>query len=135
MADERVFYADANRIRIGTREAVFGNHKYGTRNIQSVSIATQERRIWPGVMAMIAAGILIAAGYITNSLQWVFMGAASFTGGTFFFRRRRPTYAVRIVTNKGSALVLATKQKHYVDQVKLAIERAIEATRAVASVD
>ncbi len=135
MADERVFYADANRNRIGTREAVFGNHKYGTRNIQSVSIATQERRIWPGVMAMIAAGILIAAGYITNSLQWVFMGAASFTGGTFFFRRRRPTYAVRIVTNKGSALVLATKQKHYVDQVKLAIERAIEATRAVASVD
>lgn len=130
MADERVFYSDANRVRIGTRDAVFGNHKYGTRNIQSVVIATQERRIWPGVMAFMAAGVLIVIGYITNSTQWVLMGAASFTGGTFFFKRRRPTYGVRIVTNKGPVLVLASKQKSYVDDVKFAIERAIEATQA-----
>ncbi|MDA1035292.1 MAG: DUF6232 family protein [Chloroflexi bacterium] len=135
MADERVFYSDANHIRVGTREAVFGNHKYGTRNIESVGIATQERRIWPGVMAFIAAGILITLGYVTNSTQWIFMGAASFTGGTFFFRRRKITYGVRIVTNKGPVLVLASKQKPYVDDVKLAIERAIEATRAEAVVD
>ena len=107
---------------------MFGNHKYGTRNIESVSIATQERRIWPGMMAFIAAGILIATGYITNSVQWIFMGAASFTGGTFFFRRRKTTYGVRIVTNKGPILVLASKQKSYVDDVMFAIERAIEAS-------
>ena len=135
MADERVYYADANHIRIGTREAVFGEHKYGTRNIRSASIATQERRLWPGVLAVIAAVILIAMGYITNSVQWVFMGAASFTGGTFFFRRRKPTYAVRIVTNKGAVLVLATKQKHYADEVRLAIGRAIDATRPEAAAE
>ena len=129
MADERVFYSDANHIRVGTRDAVFGNHKYGTRNIESVSIATQERRIWPGVMAFIAAGILIVIGYMTTSTQWVLMGAASFTGGTFFFKRRKHTYGVRIVTSKGPVLVLASKQKSYVDDVKFAIERAIEATR------
>lgn len=129
MADERVFYSDANRVRIGTREAVFGSHKYGTRNIQAVSIATQERRIWPGVFAYIGAGVLIVAGYVSNDVQWVFMGAASFTGGTFFFRRRKITYGVRLTTNKGVVLVLATKQKAYVDDVKLAIERAMEATR------
>jgi len=135
MTDERVFYSDANHIRVGTRAAVFGNHKYGTRNIESVSIATEERRIWPGVLAIIGAAVLITIGYIGNSVQWVFMGAASFTGGTFFFRRRKATYGVRIVTNKGPALVLASRQKSYVDDVKFAIERAIEATQVEAVVD
>jgi hypothetical protein len=129
MTSERIFYSDANGVRIGTTRAVFGKHQYGIRNITSVSIASERRRLWPGIMVMVIGVGALIAGLIMDSFEVMIVGAGGFFGGTMYFRRRKPTYAVRIVTNRGPVLVLASRQKWYVEQVKTAIQRSIDIAR------
>ena len=130
MTSERVYYSDANGIRIGTEKAVFGEHSYATRRIESVSIVRQTRWQTPGIVIMAFGVVLLVAGWILNITGVVFVGAAGFLSGTFYFRRKRPTFGVRIVTDRGSTFVLATFQKFYAEQVREAVLRAMEESRA-----
>jgi membrane-bound ClpP family serine protease len=129
MTSERVYYSDANGIRIGTEKAVFGKHTYTTRRIESVSIVRQTRWQTPGIIMMVLGVVLLPIGWFLGNSSVLLVGAVGFLSGTFYFRRKRPTFGVRIVTNRGSSFVLATFQKFYAEQVREAVLRAMEGTR------
>ena len=128
MSSERTLYADANGVRIGTTQLVFGQHSYATRNVSSANVVTEERRRWPGSAMMGVGGVLLVIGFLSSPTLLLF-GAVAFASGSFYFSRRRPTYAVRIVTSQGAALVLASRQRAYVESVRGAIVRAIDEAR------
>ena len=131
MTTERIFYSDSNGIRIGTVEMVFAQHRYGTRNVVSASIEQAARRMWPGMTMMVIGGALLGAGYISGSYQAMMMGAAGFLGGSMYFSRRKPTYALRLITAKGPVLVVASKRRPFLDEIKTAVDRAIDTVKAV----
>jgi hypothetical protein len=133
MTTERIYYSDSNGIRIGTAELVFAKHRYGTRNVASVSIETAARRKWPGIMAMVIGAALLTAGYFSDAFQTMLLGAAAFLGGSMFFSRRKPTYGLRLMTAKGPVFVVASKRKVFLDEIKTAIDRAIDAARPAQS--
>jgi len=129
MSTERVYYSDVNGIRVGNRELVFGERRYSPRNVASASIATERRRTWPGYLMMAVGGVLMGYAFINIDYTVAFAGVAGFLGGSFYIRRRRPTYALRLVTSKGPVLVVASKNKAFLDDIKTAVDRAIDAAR------
>jgi hypothetical protein len=129
MTNERVFYSDSNGIRVGTIEMVFAKHRYGTRNVASASIETERRRRWPGIMMMVFGAAVLGFGLIVDAYQTSMMGAAAFAGGTFYFSRRKPTYGLRLNTAKGPVFVVASRNKWFLEQVKEAVDRSIDASR------
>ena len=129
MASERIFYSDSNGIRIGTAEMTFADRKYGTRNVSSASIETEKRRKWPGIMVMAVGWALLVSGFWADSFQTMMMGAAGFAGGSFYFSRRKPTYGLRLNTATGSVFVVASRQKEFLEQLKEAVDRSVNASR------
>lgn len=129
MTTERIFYSDANGIRIGTVEMAFGNKRYGTRNVSSAIIETQTRRRWPGLSMIFVGWALLAAGFLSDSFETMLLGAAAFLGGSMYFSRRKPTYGLRLDTGKGPVYVVASKRKLFLDEIKEAIDRSIDASR------
>ena len=125
MTSERVFYSDANGIRIGTQQVVFGDQRYGTRSISSASVVTESRRSWPGMMVMVIGGILLVFGFLTDTTQPMVMGAGGFAGGSFYFGRHKPRYAIRLVTSNGDFLVVASRRKPFLEEIKAALDRAM----------
>ena len=130
MASERVFYSDVNGIRVGTHEAAFGDQKYGTRSIQVARIVTEQRRSWPGMLVMVLGWALIMGGYLSDSMDMMIAGAAGFLGGSFYFTRHKPRYAIRLTTTKGEFLVVASRKKPFLEEIKEALDRAMDAARA-----
>jgi hypothetical protein len=130
MTNERIFYSDSNGIRIGTTEMTFAAHKYGTRNVSSASIETESRRKWPGIMIMVIGWALLVGGFWADSFQTMMMGAAGFAGGSFYFSRRKPTYGLRLNTRKGPVFVVASRRKEFLEQIKEAVDRSIDASRS-----
>jgi hypothetical protein len=130
MTTERIYYSDSNGIRIGNVEIVFASKRYGTRNVASASIETETRRKWPGMTMMVVGWALVAGGFWVDSFQTMLMGAAAALGGSMYFSRRKPTYALRLNTAKGSAFVLASRRKDFLEEVKAAVDKAIDAAQA-----
>ncbi|MDA1173590.1 MAG: DUF6232 family protein [Chloroflexi bacterium] len=130
MTTDRIFYSDSNGIRIGTSEMAFGEKRYGTRNVSSASIETENRRRWPGISMMVVGTAILIFGYASDGFQTMLMGAAAFMGGSMYFSRRKPKYGLRLNTSKGPVFVLASLNKLFMDQVKEAIDRSIDASRA-----
>ena len=128
MSTDRVYYSDVNGIRIGNRELVFGDRKWSPKNVGSATIATERRRAWPGYLMMIIGGVIMGYAIVNVDYSVAFMGVAGFLGGSFYIRRRRPTYALQLVTNKGPVLVVASKDKAFLEDIKKAIERALDET-------
>jgi hypothetical protein len=130
MTNERVYYSDANGIRVGNREMVFGDKRYAPRNVTSSAIATERRRTWPGYMMMLAGAAIM--GYAISQVDYsvAMLGVAAFLGGSFYIRRRRPTYALQLTTAKGPVLVVASKNKAFLDGIKGAVDKAIAAAQA-----
>lgn len=129
MTSERVFYSDSNGIRIGTHEIAFGGEKYGTRSISVARIVTEQRRSWPGMLVMVFGWTLIVGGFISSSTDTMIAGAAGFAGGSFYFTRHKPRYAIRLSTTKGEFLVVASRKKPFLEEILTAIERAMETAR------
>ena len=130
MTTDRVYYSDVNGIRIGNRELVFGDRKWSPKNVGSASIATERRRAWPGYMMMVIGAIIMGYAIVNIDYSFGFMGVAGFLGGSFYIRRRRPTYALQLVTSKGPVLVLASKDKPFLEDVKKAVDRALIESRS-----
>jgi hypothetical protein len=130
MTDERIYYSDANGVRVGTANAVFGEHTYATSSISSVSITSMRRRQWPGAMMMAVGGVLLVIALISDNGVFTVTGIVAFLSGSFYFSRKRPTFVVRIVTSKGPVLVVASKRRYYVEQVRRAVDKAIAGLRA-----
>jgi hypothetical protein len=130
MTSERVFYSDVNGIRAGTHEIAFGERKYGTRSISRAQIVTEQRRSWPGIIVMVIGWALIGGGYLNGSTDMMIAGAAGFLGGSFYFKRHKPRYAIRLSTTKGDFLVVASGNKPFLEEVLAAIHRAMDALRA-----
>ena len=130
VTSERVFYADANGVSIGTGQAVFGEHAYATRNITSVSVVSSRRKEWPALVVMVIGWALIGFGFVFSTPGMMLVGGGGVLSGSLYFTRRRATFAVRIVTNKGPMLVLASKRRPYADQIRQAVDRAIEEAHA-----
>lgn len=130
MTNERVFYSDSNGIRVGTAQMVFAKHRYRTRDVASASIETERRRRWPGITMMVLGAIVLGFGLTVDAYQTSMMGAAAFAGGTFYFSRRKPTYGLRLNTEKGPVFVVASRNKLFLEQVKEAVDRSIDISRA-----
>ena len=77
-------------------------------------------------MMMGIGAVLLGLALATDFGPFTVTGIVAFLSGSFYFRRKRPTFAVRIVTNKGPYLVVASKRKYYVEQVRVSIDKAIE---------
>jgi hypothetical protein len=124
--EERIFYSDANGIRIGELNAVFGPNKYSTRNIQSALLARERVVRWPGYLVMLIGMAIMAYGMLT-SFAWTLVGFAGVMSGTINLARKKDNYAIRLVTNKGPVLVLASRDKAYIQTVVDSIHRALAA--------
>jgi hypothetical protein len=57
-------------------------------------------------------------------------GAAGFMGGSFYFTRHKPRYAIRLTTTKGEFLVVASRKKPFLEEIKEALDRAMDLARA-----
>ena len=128
--EERILYSDANGVRIGTVNAVFGQHKYATRNIEAALLASEAVIRWPGY-AVMAVGI--AAGFyglLGDNTTWLLIGVAGLASGTLNLARKKQNYAVRLFTPRGAVLVLASRDKAYIQTVVDAVHRAMEAAKA-----
>ena len=128
--EERILYSDANGVRIGTVNAVFGQHKYATRNIEAALLASEAVIRWPGY-AVMAVGI--AAGFyglLGDNTTWLLIGVAGLASGTLNLARKKQNFAVRLFTTKGAVLVLASRDKAYIQTVVDTVHRATEAARA-----
>ncbi len=124
MSSERVFYTDANGIRIGTAHAAFGERTYATRDIRSVSLARDRPTRWPGVLVLFLGTGVLVWGAMFNS-TWMLVGAAGAFSGSLYVRRRKTTYGVRVVTDDGPAIAFTSSNRRYVDQVVTAVRRAM----------
>lgn len=124
-----VFHIDANGVRISADRAVFAEHTYATRNIQSIVAVTDKGVRWPG-MAMLFIGFgLVAAGLVIGHTITLMFGAVAILSGSLNLARKRPKYGVRIVTQRGPVYVLASQDKPYVETVSAALSKAVDASR------
>ncbi len=111
----------------------FAKKRYSTRDVSSASIDSESRRAWPGVSIM-AVGIgLLLSGYIADSFQTMMMGSAAFLGGSMYFRRRKPTYGLRLHMTDGPVIVVASRRKAFLEEIKAAVDRAIDTAPMVAT--
>ena len=126
MTTERNLYSDANGIRIGTVNAVFGDYSYPVKDISFASRVLQRGIIWPGVTVLIVSTVLLIVGAFTNPNLMVVGAAGAFSGSWNLQRKRKKTlFGVRLLTPKGSAYVFASRDAQYVDRIVEAVKRAM----------
>ena len=124
-----VFHIDANGVRISVDRAVFAEHAYATRNIQSVVTVTDKGIRWPGMTMLFVGFGLVAAGFAIGHTITLMFGAVAILSGSLNLARKRPKYGVRIVTQRGPVYVLASQDKPYVETVSAALRKAVDASR------
>ena len=123
--EERIYYSDSNNVRIGAMTAVFGQYRYATRNIEALSLAEESVIRWPAYAVMLVGVVALVYGTLTGNTTWLLIGVAGIGSGLLNFARKKRTYALRIVTPKGPVLVLAAKDRAYVQRVLAGLERAV----------
>ena len=124
MATE-VFHMDANGVRISAQRAVFAEHAYAPRNIQSVDRVEDKGIRWPGIgMLFLGFGIMIA-GLILQHTITLMVGAVAVMSGSLNLARKKPRYGIRITTQRGPVYVLASRDQRYVGVVADALLRAV----------
>ncbi len=124
-----VFHMDANGVHISVDRAVFADHKYATRNISAVSTVMDRGNRWPGRITLGIAFVLITAGFVIDSMPVMFLGAAAVLSGSLNLARKKSQYGLRIRTQRGPVYVLASSDKHYVEIVSGALQRAMSDAR------
>jgi hypothetical protein len=127
-ATERTYYADANGLRVGNVNAVFGEHTYATKGLSAVSVVETRRLRWPAFLVIVVGTGAIIYGMLGNGVYMI-VGAAGLLSGTFNLKRKKPMFGVRIVTNGRVAFVLASPDKSYVEMVADATRKAISSAR------
>ena len=133
--EERILYSDANGVRVGTVNAVFGKYRYATRNIEAAILASEAVVRWPGY-AVMAVGVACGFyGLLSDTTTWLLIGVAGLASGTLNLARKKQNYAVRLIIPKGPVLVLASRNKAYIQTVVAAVQRAMEAARAPAEAE
>ena len=124
MATE-VFHMDANGVRISAQRAVFAEHAYAPRNIQSVDRVEDKGIRWPGQATLVLGFAIIIAGFIMQHTITVMVGAVAVMSGSLNLARKRPRYGIRITTQRGPVYVLASRDQRYVEVVADALLRAV----------
>lgn len=126
MTTERNLYSDANGVRIGTINAVFGDYSYPVKDISFVNRVLQRGVIWPGVIVLIVGTVLLLVGAFTNPSLMLVGAAGAFSGSWNLQRKRKKTlFGVRLLMPTGSAYVFAARDVRYVDRIVDAIRRAM----------
>lgn len=118
---------DANGVRISAQRAVFGEHAYATRNIQSVDRVEDKGVRWPGMGTLFIGFVIISVGFVMQHTVTVMIGAVAVLSGSLNLARKRPKFGIRITTQRGPVYVLASMDKRYVEIVADALLRAISA--------
>lgn len=124
MATE-VFHMDANGVHITQRRAVFGEHAYAPRNIQSVDRIEDGGVRWPGRFTLLLGFAIIGVGFLLQQTLVVLVGAVAVMSGSLNLARKRSRFGIRIMTQRGPVYVLASRDKRYVEVVADALLRAI----------
>ena len=125
MATE-VFHMDANGIFISWESAIFGEHQYLIKNVDSVSTVEDRPKRWPG-RATQGIGIgLIVVGFIIAQTVAVMLGAVALLSGSINLSKKRSRFGVRLGTKRGLVFVLASSDKQYVETVTKAMQKALE---------
>ncbi|MEX2598394.1 MAG: DUF6232 family protein [Dehalococcoidia bacterium] len=131
--EERVFYSDANGIRIGSRNVEFGEYKYATRNVEAAYVVRQKMLRWPAFL-IIAIGVgLFGYGFVSGDPIWFVVGMAGLVSGVINLSRKKRDHGVRLITAKGPVMVFATPEKAYAEKVLFSMRQAIEATSGTRS--
>ena len=130
MTEERVFYADANGVRISASRLVFGSHTYATRNVSSAFFIEERGITWPAYLVIVGGLGLLAWGAL-GSPTWGVVGFLGIVSGLFNLSRkkRRRNYSIRLTTAKGPVLVLASRNRAYVDRIVPALHKAMALAR------
>ena len=116
---------DANGVRISAQRAVFAEHAYAPRNIQSVDRVEDKGIRWPGQATLVLGFAIIIAGFIMQHTITVMVGAVAVMSGSLNLARKRPRYGIRITTQRGPVYVLASRDQRYVEVVSDALLRAV----------
>ncbi len=116
---------DANGVRISAQRAVFAEHAYAPRNIQSVDRVEDKGIRWPGQATLALGFAIIIAGFIMQHTITVMVGAVAVMSGSLNLARKRPRYGIRITTQRGPVYVLASRDQRYVEVVADALLRAV----------
>ena len=116
---------DANGVRISAQRAVFAEHAYAPRNIQSVDRVEDKGIRWPGQATLVLGFAIIIAGFIMQHTITVMVGAVAVMSGSLNLARKRPRYGIRITTQRGPVYVLASRDQRYVEVVADALLRAV----------
>ncbi len=125
--EERIYYSDANGVSVGTANVIFGKYKYATHNIESVGLVQRGAPRWPGLaIVLVGLGCLVYAAF--SDPTWYLVGAAGIISGAFNLWRKKPNFALQVITPRGPVLVLASRQKRYVETVMAALVRAMDAS-------
>ena len=124
MATE-VFHMDANGVRISAQRAVFGEHAYAPRNIQSVDRIEDKGIRWPGQATLFLGFVLMGVAILLGHTVTLLIGAVAVTSGSFNLARKKPRYGIRITTQRGPVYVLASRDQRYVEVVADALLRAV----------
>ncbi len=133
MAEERNLYSDANGIRIGTVNAVFGDYSYPIKEISSVSIMTDRGIRWPGITVLIVGTVLLIYGAFTNPNLMIIGAAGAFSGSWNLQRKmKKALFGVRLLTPTGSRYVFASRDKRYVERIIETVKRAMAVSEAEA---
>src|SRR5690606_23667631 len=120
---------DANGVRIGSVNAVFGRHRYSVRNSEAVSLAEERLVRWPAYLVVPVGLVCLFFRIFWRWPTSILIRAAGNLSGVLHLARKKPTYAARIITPKGPVLVVAAKDKAYVQRVIDALDRAIRDTQ------
>lgn len=126
MGDEKEtsFYANQNGVRITSTRAVIGAKTYSMANISSVELAV----IPPSTGALyvlIIAGVLLALCVFVDGMRWLaLLGGFLLLLGIALLRMAKPSYAVKIESSSGSANVITSQNKSYIEGIVTAMNEA-----------
>ena len=128
MATE-IFHMDSNGISVSVESAIFGEHEYQVKNIESVAIVEDKAKRWPGRMTLLIGIVLIVIGFVIEQTVGMMLGAVALLSGSINISRKRSRFGLRIMTKRGAVFVLASQDRGYVETVSIALQTAIDSSR------
>jgi hypothetical protein len=126
MADEVQVYRDAN-IQVTNLRAILHGKTYAMANITSVSMFTEVRSKFPGVVVGFLGVVLLLSGFGSREALGCFIvfGLVLIAVGIAYFVAQKDRYWVRIGSASGEMNALTSQNREYIERVVNAMNEAI----------
>ncbi|MDH5523096.1 MAG: DUF6232 family protein [Desulfobulbaceae bacterium] len=124
-------------VKITSHRAIFRGKTFALNNITSVEThRVPPNNLGPGIVCLIGivlffTGIAMLLGGVGEPEKMfqggssLFVGILIFVASIYMFRTSTPTYFVRLTTNAGQNKAFGSKDKKPVDEIVIALNKAI----------